>query len=152
MTSYAPLLAKEGHTQWNPDLIYFNNTQVKPTVNYEVQKLFSNYAGNEYLPAAITLSNNEDAVKKRIAYSIVRDTKTGDVIVKIVNLLPTSVNASLDLSGISIRDGKATKITLQGSWDDRSTKAAEAECLVSKKFTSELPPYSFTVIHMEANR
>ena len=32
MTSYAPLLAKEGHTQWNPDLIYFNNTEVKPTV------------------------------------------------------------------------------------------------------------------------
>ena len=31
MTSYAPLLAKEGHTQWNPDLIYFNNTEVKPT-------------------------------------------------------------------------------------------------------------------------
>ena len=152
MTSYAPLLAKEGHTQWNPDLIYFNNTQVKPTVNYEVQKLFSNYAGSEYLPAAITLSNNEDAVKKRIAYSIVRDTKTGDVIVKIVNLLPTSVNASLDLSGISIRDGKATKITLQGSWDNRSAKAVEAECLVSEKFTSELPPYSFTVIHMEANR
>ena len=32
MTSYAPLLAKEGHTQWNPDLIYFNNREVKPTV------------------------------------------------------------------------------------------------------------------------
>ncbi|RYZ49945.1 MAG: alpha-L-arabinofuranosidase, partial [Chitinophagaceae bacterium] len=26
MSSYAPLLAREGATQWNPDLIYFNNT------------------------------------------------------------------------------------------------------------------------------
>ena len=26
MSSYAPLLSKEGHTSWNPDLIYFNNT------------------------------------------------------------------------------------------------------------------------------
>jgi len=34
MTSYAPLLAKDGHTQWNPDLIYFNNTEVRPTVGY----------------------------------------------------------------------------------------------------------------------
>ena len=25
MSSYAPLLAKDGRTQWNPDLIYFNN-------------------------------------------------------------------------------------------------------------------------------
>jgi alpha-L-arabinofuranosidase len=37
MTSYAPLLAKEGHTQWNPDLIYFNNREVKPTVGYYTQ-------------------------------------------------------------------------------------------------------------------
>jgi hypothetical protein len=32
MSSYAPLLAKEGHTNWNPDLIYFNNKEVKPTI------------------------------------------------------------------------------------------------------------------------
>ncbi|WP_315815045.1 alpha-L-arabinofuranosidase C-terminal domain-containing protein [Paraflavitalea speifideaquila] len=51
MSSYAPLLAKEGHTQWNPDLIYFNNTEVKPTVGYEVQKLFGLHAGDQYLPA-----------------------------------------------------------------------------------------------------
>ena len=45
MASYAPLLAKEGHTQWNPDLIYFNNGEVKPTVNYYVQQLFGQNAG-----------------------------------------------------------------------------------------------------------
>ena len=152
MTSYAPLLAKEGHTQWNPDLIYFNNTEVKPTVNYEVQKLFSNHAGNEYLPATIILSNNEEAVRKRIAYSIVRDAKTGDVIVKIANLLPKTVNASFDLSGISIPNANAKKITLRGSWDDKSAKAMETECLVSEKFISELPAYSLTVIRMGAKR
>ncbi len=65
MTSYAPLLAKEKHTQWNPDLIYFNNTEVKPTVNYEVQKLFGNNSGNEYLPVNIKLSNSDEAVSKR---------------------------------------------------------------------------------------
>jgi alpha-L-arabinofuranosidase len=152
MTSYAPLLAKEGHTQWNPDLIYFNNTEVKPTVNYEVQKLFSNYAGNEYLPATITLSNNEAAVSKRIACSIVRDTKTGDVIVKMVNLLPQPVNASLDLRGILSKSANAKKITLQGNWDDKTAKAVETECLVSEKFSSELLPYSFTVIHLKSIR
>ena len=35
-----PLLAKEGHTQWNPDLIYFNNTEVKPTVGYYAQQMY----------------------------------------------------------------------------------------------------------------
>ena len=40
MTSYAPLLAKEGYTQWNPDLIYFNNKEVKPSVGYYTQLLY----------------------------------------------------------------------------------------------------------------
>ena len=117
-----------------------------------MQKLFSNHAGNEYLPATIILSNNEEAVRKRIAYSIVRDAKTGDVIVKIANLLPKTVNASFDLSGISIPNANAKKITLRGSWDDKSAKAMETECLVSEKFISELPAYSLTVIRMGAKR
>ena len=48
MSSYAPLLAKEGHTQWNPDMIYFNNTEVKPTPNYYVQMMAGQNAGDEY--------------------------------------------------------------------------------------------------------
>ena len=36
MTSYAPLLAKEGRTQWATDLIYFNNTEIKPSAGYYV--------------------------------------------------------------------------------------------------------------------
>ena len=41
MTSYAPLLAKEKHTQWSPDLIYFNNREVKPTTGIA----FKSYMG-----------------------------------------------------------------------------------------------------------
>ncbi|RYX82658.1 DUF1080 domain-containing protein [bacterium] len=50
LSSYAPLLAKSGHTQWNPDLIYFNNTTVAPTVNYYVQQLYGQNSGDTYLP------------------------------------------------------------------------------------------------------
>ena len=149
MSSYAPLLAKEGHTQWNPDLIYFNNTAVKPTVNYEVQRLFGNYSGNEYLPANVTFSNPQEAVKKRIAYSVVRDTKTGDIIVKLVNALPVAVNASIDLSGLSLATKKGIKITLQGAPADKAASAVETDCAVSEKFAAELPAYSFTVIRTE---
>ena len=149
MTSYAPLLAKEGHTQWSPDLIYFNNAEVKPTVNYEVQKLYGQNAGSKYVPAAITLSNNQDDVKKRIAWSVVRDTKSKDLIVKMVNLLPVTVNASFDLSGISTADARAMKMTLQGNPEEKNAKATEAECSVSEKFNEELPAYSFTVIRIK---
>lgn len=150
MTSYAPLLAKEGHTQWSPDLIYFNNTQVKPTVGYHVQKLYGINAGNEYLPATIALSNNQDAVKKRIAYSVVRDTKSKDLIIKLVNLLPVAVPSEIDLKNIGLAGTDAVKTVLQGN--DRSDKNAmpvESTIEVSEKFIAELPPYSFTVIRIK---
>lgn len=50
MTSYAPLLAKEKHTQWSPDLFNFNNREVKPTTGYYVQKLYGQNAGSHYIP------------------------------------------------------------------------------------------------------
>lgn len=150
MTSYAPLLAKEGHTQWSPDLIYFNNTQVKPTVGYHVQKLYGLNAGNEYLPATITLSNNQDAVKKRIAYSIVRDAKSKDLIIKLVNLLPVAVPSEIDLKNIGLAGTNAVKTVLQGSDpSDKNAVPVESIIPVSEKFIAELPPYSFTVIRIK---
>ncbi|MDQ3813324.1 MAG: alpha-N-arabinofuranosidase, partial [Armatimonadota bacterium] len=55
LASYAPLLARVGHTQWNPDLIYFDNSSVFPTVNYHVQQLYGNNAGDTYLPNTVSL-------------------------------------------------------------------------------------------------
>lgn len=56
MASYAPLLARQHHTQWNPNLIYFNNTTVCPTVNYYVQQLFGRNQGDVYLPTEVSAS------------------------------------------------------------------------------------------------
>ena len=54
MASYAPLLGKERHMQWQPNLIYFDNTKVSPSVNYYVQQLFSQNQGDVYLPVAVS--------------------------------------------------------------------------------------------------
>ena len=53
MTSYAPLLAKEGRTQWATDLIYFNNTEIKPSAGYYVQQMYGQNTGNEYLTSTV---------------------------------------------------------------------------------------------------
>lgn len=52
-SSYAPLLAKQGRTQWRPDMIYFDNVTVTPSINYYVQQLFSVHCGDVYLPTEI---------------------------------------------------------------------------------------------------
>jgi alpha-L-arabinofuranosidase len=150
MASYAPLLANEKHTQWRPDLIYFNNEEVKLTPNYFVQKAFGQNAGDEYIPTLVTLSDKQDGVKKRIAVSVVRDSKSKDLMVKLVNLLPVVVNSTIDLKGLGINpDTEALKTVLQGNPDDKNVKSQETNCRVSETLTVELPAYSFTVFRIK---
>ena len=151
MTSYAPLLAKEGHTQWNPDLIYFNNTEVKPTVGYYAQQMYGQNAGSEYIASSVTLDNAQDAVKKRIGVSVVRDGKTGDMIVKLVNLLPVAVNAQVELPSLEGMNTTAVKTVLAGKPTDQQVRPVSGTMEVSEKFGYELPAYSFTVIRINKN-
>jgi hypothetical protein len=44
LASYAPLLARVGHTQWTPDL-FFDSERVLPSASYHVQRLFSTERG-----------------------------------------------------------------------------------------------------------
>ena len=54
-SSYAPMLAKRDHTHWNPNLIFFTNTEVFPTISYHVQRLFSVNNGDTYLPTTVSV-------------------------------------------------------------------------------------------------
>lgn len=86
MTSYAPLLAKDGHSNWSPDLIYFNNDTVRTTPSYEVQKLFSTHSGDKYIASVISLP--DESMRKWVGTSVVRDTHNNITWVKVVNALP----------------------------------------------------------------
>jgi alpha-L-arabinofuranosidase len=55
MASYAPLLGREHHMQWRPNLIYFNNTELCRSVNYYVQQLFGQNQGDTWLPTDVSL-------------------------------------------------------------------------------------------------
>lgn len=148
MTSYAPLLAKEGHTQWSPDLIYFNNREVKPTTGYYVQKLYGQNAGDSYIPSEVRLDNPDSRVKIRIGSSIVRDSKTGDWIVKLVNFLPVGVEADIHLPGIGTVHPSAERTVLTGT--PEATPVPVTDTIeVGESFKQQLPAYSFTVIRLK---
>lgn len=148
MTSYAPLLAKEGHTQWSPDLIYFNNREVKPTTGYYVQKLYGQNAGDSYIPSVVRLDNPDSRVKIRIGSSIVRDSKTGDWIVKLVNFLPVGVEADIHLPGIGTVHPSAERTVLTGA--PEATPLPVTDTIeVGESFKQQLPAYSFTVIRLK---
>ncbi len=54
MSSYAPLFAKAGATQWQPDLIWFDNTRVYGAASYYVQQLYGRNRPDLVLPVAVT--------------------------------------------------------------------------------------------------
>ena len=147
MTSYAPLLAKNGHTQWRPDLIYFDNTSVYPTVDYQVQKLYGNNSGNSYMPAAVNIATDNDKAKARVGSSIVKDEATGDYIVKLVNMLPVAANVNLDLVPLGVTAEKVMAEQLAG--DPAATDTAVKKVEISLP-EAVLPPYSFTVIRLSS--
>lgn len=146
LTSYAPLMARIGNTQWSPDLIYFDKTDVYPTVNYYVQQLFSQNRGDSYIYNVVSGSET---------VSCVRDSKTGAVIVKLVNATGNPTTVNVNLKGVRLKTDEATVSTLSGERDykngqgqhlDTDIKPIVRQEKLSKKFTRELPPYSLTVI------
>jgi len=148
MSSYAPLIAKEGHTQWNPDLIYFNNTDVKPTTGYYVQQLYGRNSGDQYIPAQLSLSNEQENVGKRIAYSIVKESKSNELIVKLINLLPVSVNTTLDFGPIK-PIGTTIKTELSGQPSERTVRPITSQINLQGNDLLQLPAYSFTVLRFK---
>ncbi|MFD2289122.1 alpha-L-arabinofuranosidase [Pedobacter petrophilus] len=150
MASYAPLIAKDGHTQWNPDLIYFNNSEVKPTTGYFIQQLYGNNAGDQYLPSELKLSNNQDQVAKRIAISTVKNTKTNELFIKLVNLLPVSVNTSIDLSEVATIEKTALKTEISGNPSERLIMPATSKVNIEDPL--KLPAYSFTVLKIKLSK
>ena len=94
------------------------------------------------------LDNKEDKVQKRFASSIVRDSASGDVIVKLVNLLPVEIHTSVDLTGTGIVQSSAKRTVLTGKPAD-TPLPVEDTMEVAEKFDCQLSAYSFTVIRIK---
>jgi alpha-L-arabinofuranosidase len=151
--SYAPLLARRGHTQWTPDLIYFNATDVFPTLNYTVQKLFGENRGDTYLPTTIEASDK----KLRLAASTVRDSHTGEVILKIVNGSDAAQSLQFKLAGGKTFPSNATVTTFAAAdanlVNEDGQPAAVTPQTTTRSFAAEesydVPANSLTIIRLK---
>ncbi|MDP0498567.1 MAG: alpha-L-arabinofuranosidase C-terminal domain-containing protein [Verrucomicrobiota bacterium JB022] len=149
--SYAPLLGREGHTQWRPDLIYFTGTDILLTPNYHVQKLFAQHAGDTFLPVEVGGQN------EALSVSCVKDSQSGDVIIKLVNNGDAALPVSLDPSKLGKFARTAKVWTLAGdlkavnTWEQPDQVAPQESTLpISAKLERELPAHSLTVIRLPA--
>lgn len=148
MTSYAPLLARKGHTQWNPDLIYFTGADVMPTTGYQVQKLFGQHAGDYYIPSVSILETPNADVQRRIVTSVVEEEQSGDLIIKCVNMLPVTTSFEL-LFPESAEWEVSFSNVLTGKLGDTQIVPTEISSEINNSsLKAELPSYAFVVFRI----
>jgi alpha-L-arabinofuranosidase len=145
MTSYAPLFANYGHTQWNPNLIGYNQIESYGSTSYHVQALFANNVGDHVVPVAASADG--------LYFSATIDSKTGRVYVKIVNPAGTAVNTQLTFTG---RTGAiATLQVLANSDDSVGNTLADPDAVTPSRsnlsgsggvFDYTAPAHSLTVV------
>jgi alpha-N-arabinofuranosidase len=152
MASYAPLFANTDAWQWAPDLIWVDNLKVYGTPNYFVQKLFSTNKGTQVL--SCLTDNKVIAGVDSIYASAVRDEKTKNIIVKIVNTSGTAKTKQLSLEGLQ-KLGKLVKMTtIEGKPAEKNSFATPSVIapkegstkLNGKKLKVDLAAHSFTLL------
>ena len=160
MTSYAPLLAKKDGTQWNPDLIYFDNNRTYPTCSYFVQQMFGQSAGQYYYGDCVKFEGDAaDAIQpmENVHYgqSVILNAKTRQLFVKLVNAGADAKKANIDLSRFKSIKKLATKTTIAGQPNDENNFDAQPiypktdVVKAQKKFTLDLAPYSMVMLQYQ---
>lgn len=138
MTSYAPLLCKDGYANWNPDMIYFNNdTITSVTPSYHTQRLWGTHSGDVYVASKMDV---RPELQHRVAASVVKDSKTGKTTVKLVNALPANVTVSL--RGLDIPAGAR----MEGFTGKPSDKKVEEVSGTEQGQRIDLNPYMVKII------
>ena len=165
MTSYAPLFAKKDATNWNPDMIYFDNERPYLTCSYYVQQLFGQSSGQYYYGDCVKIENPDVAPRWNglpkdqesgflQGQSVVLNVKTRKLYVKLVNAGAEAKKANINLSRFSLKK-QATKTVLTGKADDENNYEAQPiapkkeTIKAQKKFTLDLAPYSMVMLEYQ---
>ena len=157
MTSYAPLFARKTNTNWNPDLIYFDNERPFLTCSYYVQQMFGLSSGNYYYGDCVKFEGDAaDAIQPlegvQYGQSVVLNTKTRQLFVKVCNATAEAKTAHLDLSRFKGMKSIATKRTLSGAadaennYDVQPIAPVDETIKLKKRMDLEVAPYSFSMI------
>ena len=153
MTSYAPMLCHLKHMNWNPDMIYFDNETIDLTPSYHTQRLFSKYAGDKFVDSRLAIDTEgmtEESVKdiaKRVAATVVVDSKTGKRYLKVVNVLPVELRLDVNVAGL--KQGADYEGFAGVPAQERvEITTGKKETVTGGKLSLQLPPYSLQVIEM----
>jgi len=152
MHCYAPLLVNvnPGARQWRPDLIGYNAFTSYGSPSYYTIQMFSRNVGDEILQV-----NSEE---KEIQGCATRDSRTGEIFIKLVNPGMTNVVVKIEINGVASLASKGTAITLQGSPEDTNSINHPQNVMpitatlrdVKAEFSHTMPPQSIVLLKLKS--
>ncbi len=145
LASYAPLFNRIGHSQWKPDMIWFDDCEVYLTPNYYVQKLFANHRGSY----TVLLHGQDVDLRKDGIYVSASLDEDENIIVKAVNTTHESFELTLEEADGMAVNSVGKQWTLQGTGEmpeglPEKSIVTEQEFLVNEGVT--LPARSMVVV------
>lgn len=146
MTCYAPLLARIGYAQWDPDLIWFDEKTVCRTPSYFVQQMFAENLGE----SNILLTGGD--VPCQASY----DAQKSELVLMLVNASGQSKEIPLSFdTEWTLKKEATTEILLTGeasaainTLEAESVKPVQRQICLPERY--ELPPFSFAVLRIPA--
>ena len=170
--------------QWPTDLIGYDALSSYGSPAYYVQKMFSlnhgdqilatdaqNLPKEDYRPPARRARNSPATADTNAAplppkqtlpsvfFDATRDSKTGTLYLKIVNIQATAQPVEIKLAGVSRVAAKGEAIVLSSASEDDTNTLNDPQKViphtapvqgVSKDFTQTLAPYSITILKLAA--
>jgi alpha-N-arabinofuranosidase len=153
MQCYAPLLVNvnPGARQWRPDLIGYDALSAYGSPSYYALRMFSRNLGDQILP--VTWAGSD------VQGSATRDSRTGEIFLKLVNPIPTAASLDIEIQGVAGLESKAGAITLAGSPEDTNSINRPRNVVpvtttvngVKPRFTYHLQPNSIVVLRLRAH-
>lgn len=145
MTSYAPLFAKKGTNNWNPDLIYFDNEKPYLTCSYYVQQMFGQSSGDWFYGDCVSFDRADDNL---LGQSVVLDTKARKLYVKICNAGENAAKANINISRFKGIKSAAEKTVISGqpndenNFDQQPIQPVREQVQVKGIMAVDVAPYS----------
>jgi alpha-N-arabinofuranosidase len=150
---YAPLFVNvnPGARQWRPNMIGYDALSSYGSPSYYALQMFSRNVGDEILSVTPADTSAQG--------SATRDSKTGEIILKLVNPETTPVALNIRLKGVATLRSKTTVITLSGCPEDTNSLQHPRNVVpvtsVVKNLKPDLnytlPPGSVIVLKLQPN-
>ena len=155
MTSYAPLFAYKHNTNWNPNMIYFDNARPFFTCSYYVQQMFGQSSGQYYYGDCVKFADGDDEFKNHlIGQSVVLNVNKRELYVKVGNMTDQTKTVNIDLSRFSVKPN-AVRTVLSGKLDDENNydkhpvSPVKSDFKAAKKMTLDIQPRSLEMITIQ---